>query len=158
PEARGESSSRFSSLFAQDHFAKPLHASRVGQGFPDYALSAVHQSGGSFEQAPGRGLLPRLSRGTLQLSIRCSSVHFRPSLSLPVSFGAAALAASAAGLASLAGARDAEPTSSSKSEIASNSWCRNAMATSPRFDSRDSGFSKRERAIATRNPMPDDPI
>jgi hypothetical protein len=32
-------------------------------------------------------LAPRLSIGTLQLSIRCSSVHFRPSLSFPVSTG-----------------------------------------------------------------------
>jgi len=32
-----------------------------------------------------RGLVPRLSGGTLQLSIRCSSIHFRPSRSLPVS-------------------------------------------------------------------------
>jgi hypothetical protein len=30
-------------------------------------------------------LEPRLSIGTLQLSIRCSSVHFLPSRSLPVS-------------------------------------------------------------------------
>ncbi len=36
-------------------------------------------------QALGRGLVPRLSMGTLQLSMRCSSVHFGPSLSLPVS-------------------------------------------------------------------------
>ena len=33
----------------------------------------------------GRGLEPRLSIGTLQLSIRCSSIHFLPSRSLPVS-------------------------------------------------------------------------
>jgi hypothetical protein len=37
-------------------------------------------------QVPGRGLVPRLSIGTLQLSIRCSSIHFLPSRSLPVSF------------------------------------------------------------------------
>jgi hypothetical protein len=35
----------------------------------------------------GRGLLPRLSIGTLQLSIRCSSIHFLPVRSLPVSIG-----------------------------------------------------------------------
>jgi hypothetical protein len=29
-------------------------------------------------------LLPRLSTGTLQLSIRCSSIHFLPSRSFPV--------------------------------------------------------------------------
>jgi hypothetical protein len=33
----------------------------------------------------GRGLIPRLSAGTLQLSIRCSSIHFLPSRSFPVS-------------------------------------------------------------------------
>jgi hypothetical protein len=33
----------------------------------------------------GRGLLPRLSAGTLQLSIRCSSCHFLPLRSFPVS-------------------------------------------------------------------------
>jgi len=32
-----------------------------------------------------RGLVPRLSIGTLQFSIRCSSIHFFPSRSLPVS-------------------------------------------------------------------------
>jgi hypothetical protein len=31
-----------------------------------------------------RGLVPRLSIGTLQLSIRCSSIHFLPRRSLPV--------------------------------------------------------------------------
>jgi hypothetical protein len=35
----------------------------------------------------GRGLLPRLSVGTLQLSIRCSSIHFLPMRSFPVSDG-----------------------------------------------------------------------
>jgi hypothetical protein len=34
---------------------------------------------------PGRDLVPRLSIGTLQLSIRCSSIHFLPSRSFPVS-------------------------------------------------------------------------
>ena len=36
-------------------------------------------------QVPGRGLVPRFSIGTLQLSIRCSSIHFLPSRSFPVS-------------------------------------------------------------------------
>jgi hypothetical protein len=36
-------------------------------------------------QVLGRGLVPRLSIGTLQLSIRCSSIHFFPSRSFPVS-------------------------------------------------------------------------
>jgi len=38
-------------------------------------------------QVLGRGLVPRLSIGTLQLSIRCSSIHFLPSRSFPVSDG-----------------------------------------------------------------------
>jgi len=33
----------------------------------------------------GRGLFPRLSMGTLQLSMRCSSIHFLPMRSFPVS-------------------------------------------------------------------------
>jgi hypothetical protein len=44
---------------------------------------------GACGQALGRGLLPRLSTGTLQLSIRCSSIHFRPSRSFPVSVAGA---------------------------------------------------------------------
>jgi hypothetical protein len=40
---------------------------------------------GTCGQALGRGLVPRLSSGTLQLSIRCSSFHFRPRRSFPVS-------------------------------------------------------------------------
>jgi hypothetical protein len=40
---------------------------------------------GACWQVLGRGLVPRLSIGTLQLSIRCSSIHFLPSRSLPVS-------------------------------------------------------------------------
>lgn len=35
-------------------------------------------------QVLGRGLAPRLSIGTLQLSMRCSSIHFLPKRSLPV--------------------------------------------------------------------------
>jgi hypothetical protein len=48
---------------------------------------ATSQLDGLLVQALGRGLLPRLSMGTLQLSMRCSSVHFGPSRSLPVSSG-----------------------------------------------------------------------
>jgi len=40
---------------------------------------------GAWGQVLGRGLVPRLSIGTLQLSIRCSSIHFLPSRSFPVS-------------------------------------------------------------------------
>jgi hypothetical protein len=44
-----------------------------------------HHPVGTCEQLAGRGLVPRLSTGTLQLSIRCSSIHFLPSRSFPVS-------------------------------------------------------------------------
>jgi len=44
---------------------------------------------GTWGQVLGRGLVPRLSIGTLQLSIRCSSIHFLPSRSFPVSDGGA---------------------------------------------------------------------
>ena len=37
------------------------------------------------QQVSCRGLVPRLSIGTLQLSIRCSSIHFLPKRSFPVS-------------------------------------------------------------------------
>jgi hypothetical protein len=50
-------------------------------------LILFDQLEGVFEQALGLALLPRFSMGTWQLSIRCSSVHFRPSLSFPVSAG-----------------------------------------------------------------------
>src|ERR1700722_1278699 len=40
---------------------------------------------GALEQVSGLGLIPRLSAGTLQLSIRCSSDHLGPSRSFPVS-------------------------------------------------------------------------
>jgi hypothetical protein len=40
---------------------------------------------GAGAQIAGRGLVPRLSTGTLQLSIRCSSINFLPSRSFPVS-------------------------------------------------------------------------
>jgi len=49
----------------------------------------LHHPVGIWGQVPGRGLLPRLSIGTLQLSIRCSSIHFLPSRSFPVSDGGA---------------------------------------------------------------------
>jgi len=42
---------------------------------------------GMCEQALDRGLRPRLSIGTLQLSSRCSSIHFLPRRSFPVSDG-----------------------------------------------------------------------
>src|ERR1700738_1862924 len=45
----------------------------------------LHHPVGIWGQVLGRGLLPRLSIGTLQLSIRCSSIHFLPSRSFPVS-------------------------------------------------------------------------
>lgn len=44
-----------------------------------------HHPVGTWGQVLDRGLVPRLSIGTLQLSIRCSSIHFLPSRSFPVS-------------------------------------------------------------------------
>jgi len=52
---------------------------------------------GTCGQVLDRGLLPRLSIGTLQLSIRCSSIHFLPMRSFPVSDGLLGTAASAFG-------------------------------------------------------------
>jgi hypothetical protein len=46
-----------------------------------------------WEQVLDRSLLPRLSIGTLQLSILCSSIHFLPMRSFPVSDGPLAGAA-----------------------------------------------------------------
>jgi hypothetical protein len=51
----------------------------------DPAVRDGYQPVGLGPQVLGRGLLPRLWIGTLQLSIRCSSIHFLPSLSFPVS-------------------------------------------------------------------------
>lgn len=54
-----------------------------------YVQPGVHdgliQPVGTTGQALGRGFVPRLSAGTLQLSIRCSSIHFLPRRSFPVS-------------------------------------------------------------------------
>ena len=61
---------------ALDHGAQPRRCTVVAD-HPD----------GTCEQALDRGLLPRLSIGTLQLSIRCSSIHFLPMRSFPVSDG-----------------------------------------------------------------------
>jgi hypothetical protein len=67
-----------------------------------------------------RGLFPRLSIGTLQLSIRCSSIHFLPMRSFPVSDGPLAGSAVAAfgavwsGCLSCANAADAKPTAKTK--------------------------------------------
>jgi hypothetical protein len=56
-----------------DHIAQPRRCIVVDH--PD----------GTCGQVLDRGLLPRLSIGTLQLSIRCSSIHFLPMRSFPVS-------------------------------------------------------------------------
>jgi hypothetical protein len=48
---------------------------------------AVDHPDGICGQVLDRGLLPRFSIGTLQLSIRCSSIHFLPMRSFPVSVG-----------------------------------------------------------------------
>src|SRR5438874_2712890 len=51
----------------------------------DPDLLASFNPEGECRQLPGRGLRPRLSIGTLQLSSRCSSIHFLPRRSFPVS-------------------------------------------------------------------------
>ncbi len=53
---------------------------RLGPAAPDGLIQRVGICG----QSLGRGLDPRLSIGTLQLSIRCSSIHFLLRRSLPV--------------------------------------------------------------------------
>jgi hypothetical protein len=63
-------------------------------------------------QLLGRGRAPRLSIGTLQLSIRCSSIHFRPSRSLPVSDGDELIGATWFGRVSCAGVADVNPAAS----------------------------------------------
>jgi hypothetical protein len=78
-------------------------------------MKSERSSFNSSAQALGRGLGPRLSTGTLQLSILCSSVHFGPSLSLPVNPGreVSAEVAAAAGFRfpSSASAQDEKPMS-----------------------------------------------
>src|SRR5215471_3118157 len=51
----------------------------------DPGVCAGLRGGLAAQQVSSRGLVPRLSIGTLQLSIRCSSVHFLPKRSFPVS-------------------------------------------------------------------------
>ena len=50
-------------------------------------LAVADHPAGICGQLEGRGLLPRFSIGTLQLSIRCSSIHFLPRRSFPVRDG-----------------------------------------------------------------------
>jgi len=57
----------------------------------------AHHPDGACGQVLDRGLLPRLSIGTLQLSSRCSSIHFLPMRSFPVSDGLLGTAVSAFG-------------------------------------------------------------
>jgi hypothetical protein len=58
---------------------------RIVQPCP-YTVVADHPDG-TCGQVLDRGLLPRLPIGTLQLSSRCSSIHFLPMRSFPVSDG-----------------------------------------------------------------------
>src|SRR5215471_5531806 len=51
----------------------------------DPGVCAGLRGGLAAQQVSSRGLVPRLSIGTLQLSIRCSSIHFLPKRSFPVS-------------------------------------------------------------------------
>jgi len=86
----------------------------------------------------GRGFVPRLSGGTLQLSIRCSSVHFGPSRSLPVRV-AGALAALSSGFASSASAGETRPISNSETM---NFRYSDGMVTSWNVASRHAGETK----------------
>ena len=54
-------------------------------GIDSLSSQATDHPVGTSGQVLDRALEPRLSGGTLQLSIRCSSIHFRPRRSLPVS-------------------------------------------------------------------------
>src|SRR5215470_3216829 len=65
---------RRSTCPSQSHIAHALKRNRRGYHFI-----------GTCAQLSGRGVVPRLSSGTLQLSTRCSSFHFSPSRSFPVS-------------------------------------------------------------------------
>jgi hypothetical protein len=99
-------------------------------------------------QLPGRGLAPRLSIGTLQLSIRCSSIHFLPSRSFPVSgvdpFEGRRAAFGAAWLAGLSCA-DAANASAVASSAANA-----GLSKAPMTDLVDSGAAMRR----TQQPIP----
>jgi hypothetical protein len=56
-----------------------------GYGGKQASAVAARHPEGTCGQLLGRDRLPRLSIGTLQLSIRCSSIHFLPKRSFPVS-------------------------------------------------------------------------
>src|SRR5262245_31791483 len=73
---------------------------------------------GPSAQASGRGLAPRLSSGTLQLSIRCSSIHLLLSRSFPVDGAVAAPTASGAAARSSDGARRSCAADGDKPSIA----------------------------------------
>jgi hypothetical protein len=84
----------FSIVTDEPQFAEFVHEkAHAGTGRADHSpfTSTMrlpqhhHHPIGTWGQVLGRGLVPRLSIGTLQLSIRCSSIHFLPSRSFPVS-------------------------------------------------------------------------
>jgi hypothetical protein len=82
----------FAALFAQTKrshldFGQPISRYQAAETrFISTAhVDRIHHPLGVWGQVLGRGLAPRLSIGTLQLSIRCSSIHFFPSRSFPVS-------------------------------------------------------------------------
>jgi len=84
----------------------------------------------------GRGFVPRLSGGTLQLSIRCSSVHFGPSRSLPVRVAGAAAVALSPRFASWASVGETRPPSNSETM---KLRCSDGMVTSWNVASRHAG-------------------
>jgi hypothetical protein len=86
---------------------------------------------GTCEQVLGRGRAPRLSIGTLQLSIRCSSIHFRPSRSLPVSDAGMLAGAIWSGRASCADVDDVKLMTRSAPDIPPHKNRMTASQTSP---------------------------
>jgi hypothetical protein len=91
------------------------NAGTPASGVGVHAFSICPHFAETAGQVSGRGLEPRLPSGTLQLSVRCSSVHFSPRRSFPVIPACSADAAISAGAAPLvigswASAGDSEAT------------------------------------------------
>jgi len=104
-------------------------------------------------QMLGRGLDPCLSTGTLQLSIRCSSIHFLPRRSFPVS-GADEVAASGVGWPgrelSWPAAGSASPTARNTPSVPMYSNRMNGLASVCRRCKR-AQLNNREVYLTTRN-------
>jgi hypothetical protein len=78
--------SLFGAEAVQDCDDRPRYNTPPRSGHTRWALLSREKSADGFHaRVLGCGLVPRLSIGTLQLSIRCSSIHFLLSRSFPVS-------------------------------------------------------------------------